>query len=184
MSNGDYFNNFCDLCEWYPKDTTCRCTLRLNANNDQLPKIKCQIIERCITKDNKMIEEKTNSVVVDKRPKTIFLDLDGCVFKHISNPNGHAIKPEDTVLLPGVAEKFNEWIMKDYKIILTTGRKECAREQTIEQLKYHGLVYDVLIMGLGGGFRVLINDYKPGNPDPTAVGITLPRNEGLTKVTV
>ena len=46
-------------------------------------------------------------------------------------------------------------------IILTTGRKEGMRRITEQQLESAGIVYDKLIMGIGGGARVLINDLKP-----------------------
>jgi hypothetical protein len=39
-------------------------------------------------------------------------------------------------------------------------------------------------MGIGGGVRVLINDYKPDNTEETAVAITLKRNEGINKIEI
>ena len=74
--------------------------------------------------------------------------------------------------------------MKEYKIILVTGRKECTRSETESQLRYHGLVWDQLVMGIGGGVRVLINDKKPLHEGDTATGITIERNIGLTNFTV
>jgi hypothetical protein len=91
----------------------------------------------------------------------------------------------DEKLLPGVQEKFNEWDGKGYNIVLTTGRKESARSHTEDQLRKAGLFWDHLIMGLGGGPRVLINDVKPYDPDtPTAVAINLERDKGLGEVEV
>lgn len=119
---------------------------------------------------------------MNERPLTIFLDIDGCILKHYSHPNGHTVPPEKTELLPGAKEKFNEWIMKEYKIILVTGRKECTRAETEAQLRYHGLVWDQLIMGIGGGRRVLINDTKPSTDLPTAKSFVIMRNVGLSSL--
>ena len=71
-------------------------------------------------------------------------------------------------LLKGTVEKLNEWDSKGYNIILVTGRKESMRKQTIEQLSDAGIIYDQLIMGIGGGSRVLINDFKKDSDVPTA----------------
>lgn len=115
----------------------------------------------------------------DKRPLTIFLDIDGCILRHIGNPDGHAISLPQVKLLSGTKEKLRSWIMKDYKIILVTGRKECTRQETESQLRLFGITWDQLIMGIGGGCRVLINDYKPDSTEKSAVAYTIPRNKGL-----
>ena len=98
------------------------------------------------------------------RPKTIFCDLDGTLVEH-SNPID--VQNPNLVLkvLPGVHEKLREWDTKGYYIVITTGRKESARSATEEQLQFAGIVYDQLIMGFGGGDRILINDRKPHEPD-------------------
>ena len=56
-------------------------------------------------------------------------------------------------------------------IILTTGRKEGMRRITEQQLENAGIVYDRLIMGIGGGIRVLINDLKPHRKGDTNVSL-------------
>lgn len=118
--------------------------------------------------------------MTDKRPKAIFLDIDGCIFKHPGHPNNHTTPLSELELLNGVKDAFNNWIMKEHKIILVTGRKECTRLETESQLRYHGLVWDQLIMGVGGGLRVLINDKKPTHDGDTATAYTLERNIGLS----
>ena len=42
-----------------------------------------------------------------------------------------------------------------------------------------GIFYDILIMGVGGGTRVLINDLKPDREDLTALAYNIGRNKGL-----
>jgi hydroxymethylpyrimidine pyrophosphatase-like HAD family hydrolase len=116
----------------------------------------------------------------DKRPKTIFCDLDGTLVKH----NGDLIKQlkEQLVLLEGTLDKFKEWEKLGYKIIITTGRKESMRKRTIEQLEEVGIFYDELITNLGGGTRILINDRKANSDEDTAIAINLTRNEGIKNI--
>ena len=116
-----------------------------------------------------------------KSPKTIFCDLDGTLVKHNEPAE---IQSPDLVLevLPGVLEKFREWDGKGYRIIITTGRKESAREATIKQMQKAGINYDQLIMGFGGGDRVLINDRKLNSGRDTAYVINLERDTGIEDV--
>mgnify|MGYP001566525066 CR=1 FL=1 len=117
------------------------------------------------------------------RPKTIFCDIDGCLLRHSGDMSSVILGAPE--LLPGVQEKFNEWDGNGYNIILTTGRKESSRAHTEQQLRNFGLFWNQLIMGIGGGERVLINDVKPYNPDvPTAIAINLKRDVGLGEVNI
>ena len=122
-----------------------------------------------------------------ERPKTIICDIDGTLISHTTTPFDVFNRNTRTVLLPGVKEKIDEWDSKCYKIILLTGRKESMRAQTVEQLKKFGIYYDQLVMGVGGGARVLINDLKPNLEDPnnpTAIAVNIKRNEGLASINV
>lgn len=117
-----------------------------------------------------------------ERPKTIFLDIDGTLVKH---------KPlcENTLgdspleLLEGTLEKLTEWDLKGYRIILTTGRKDSLREATEQQLNNLGIFYDYLIMGIGGGDRILIND-KKSDGRITAFAICPDRNFGIKDINI
>ena len=109
---------------------------------------------------------------------TIFLDIDGTILKHWGSLDN--LMKNDTVVLDGVKEKFHEWSLKDYKIILTTGRRESMRDFTEKQLANNNIFYDTLIMGIGRGRRVIINDKKPlGLTDSVAIAINVDRNVGL-----
>ena len=115
---------------------------------------------------------------IEKRPKTIFSDIDGTLVEHVSpfestNPN-HKMK-----LLPGTIEKLQEWDVKGYNIILISGRREGSRKETERQLAEVGIIYDKLILGVGGGIRHLINDKKPDGTINTAFSHNLVRNEGI-----
>ena len=47
-----------------------------------------------------------------------------------------------------------------------------------------GIFYDQLIMGIGGGIRVVINDLKPDENFETALAINLVRNKGVKNVNI
>lgn len=118
-----------------------------------------------------------------KASYSVFCDIDGTLvefpesfeeFKKI--PTGN--KPMKA--LKGTLDKLWEWETKGYKIILTTGRKESMRPHTERQLREVGIFWDHLIMGLGPGKRVLINDKNNGKD--TAFSVNLERNEGIEDV--
>ena len=115
-----------------------------------------------------------------KKTKTIFCDIDGTLIHH----HGDLFKQImlDAVLLEGTKEKIVEWDRQGYNIILVTGRKESTRFITEKQLQGAGIFYDKLIMGLGGGPRILVNDLKPDSDEPTATAINIERNKGLKNV--
>lgn len=84
-------------------------------------------------------------------------------------------------LLPGVLDQFKRWDDLGYNIVIFTGRRESMREITEQQLKGLGLAYDQLVMGVGGGKRVLIND-KKANGEETAFAINVDRNKGMIDI--
>ena len=117
------------------------------------------------------------------RPVTIFCDIDGTLVEH--TPPCRAARPGIKMkTLPGTISKLHEWDAKGYNIILTTGRRESMREQTKKQLDDAGIIYDQLIMGIGGGKRCLINDLKPDGKMETAIAFNVIRNKGIADVDV
>lgn len=121
-----------------------------------------------------MVSEET-------RPKTIIVDLDGTVFPHRGTMENivRALVNRDYVEpYYSAREAFTKWERAGYNIIVMTGRPECIREETVAELKYAGLFFTQLIMGVGGGVRVLINDRKPDGQD-TAFAINVDRSQGI-----
>ncbi len=122
------------------------------------------------------------------RPKTIFIDIDGTLIYHPGDRfymTAANRRVDSKFLLPGVKEKFTEWDLKGYKIILITGRRESDRVETERQLSVMGIFYDQLIMGVTGGERVLINDTKPADRSiATASAITVERNKGIESINI
>ena len=118
--------------------------------------------------------------MIDTRPKTIICDIDGTLVKH-EIPTKNTSPNKQLELLPGTVEKLSEWDAKGYNVILITGRRESMRRATEEQLARLGVFYDQLIMGIGGGDRILINDNKPDGRE-TAFAINLERNKGIDDI--
>lgn len=108
-------------------------------------------------------------------PKTWFIDIDGVVFRH----NGYKSLADGGYekLLPGVAEFFSH-LSHDDRIILCTSRTEDARARTEASLDRCGVRYDLLLMGLPVGERIVINDTKPRGLE-TAVALNIPRDKGM-----
>ena len=119
---------------------------------------------------------------MDIRPKTIICDIDGTLVKH-QPPWKNTSSSQKLELLTGTIEKFSEWDAKGYNIILMTGRKESLRCNTEKQLSDIGIFYDQLIMGVGGGPRIIINDNKPDGRE-TAFAFSLKRNHGISKLDI
>ncbi len=111
---------------------------------------------------------------------TIFCDIDGVIFSH----NTNTWHTKDVRILQGTWQQFDLWRESGYYVVITTGRRESMRGITETQLKLFELDYDLLIMGLPRGKRVVINDRKPGSSDDMAVAINLDRDEGMKDVPI
>lgn len=111
---------------------------------------------------------------------TIFCDLDGTIWEQ-GDPCELAKPGYQPKMIHGSIDKIREWDSKGYRIILTTGRKESLREVTVKQLSFAGVVYDQLVMGIGGGSRVLINDLR-SNGDISAFVFQPERNQGIGNI--
>lgn len=122
----------------------------------------------------------------ETRPITIFCDIDGTLVNHPGYPEIENLPNEthELKLLPNTLKKLWEWDRAGYNIILTTGRRESMRTATEKQLTKAGIIYDQLIMGLGGGKRYLINDRKPYGTEDYAYAINLTRNDGIGDIQI
>ena len=106
-------------------------------------------------------------------------DLDGTIFKHHGDTEG--IQRKQPTVLRGVVNKFNEWELNGNYIILMTGRRESLRKRTEEHLQSFGIPYDLLLMGVSSGERILINDKSILDED-TCFAVNVNKDEGFEKV--
>jgi hypothetical protein len=112
--------------------------------------------------------------------KTFFCDIDGTLLKHHGDGCLYKAMKRPPEILPNVIDTLDRWKYKEHRIILTTGRPESMRDITIKQLEQVGIFYDMLIMGLPHGERIVVNDSKP-SMSQTATGITVERNKGFSE---
>lgn len=111
--------------------------------------------------------------------KTFFIDIDGTLFKHMSADELDAVYLTDHIseLLPGIQDYFNSIPPEDY-IVITTARPSKYYEYTLRSLLYHGIRYNKILMDLGMGPRILINDTT--NPSKImAIAYNVSRDLGL-----
>ena len=67
----------------------------------------------------------------------------------------------EETLLPYTQQFVNKLSEDGHFIILTTARWESQRPQTVEMLEEFNFKYHQLIMGIGSGERIVVNDIKP-----------------------
>lgn len=114
------------------------------------------------------------------KPKTIFCDIDGTIIRHVHGFSHVGRSPSEA--LEGAIDKFNEWDSKGYKIVLTTARKESARYITEKQLTELGFCWDILIMGITSGQRVLINDKLQDKDSDRAISVNAITDQGFDNI--
>jgi hypothetical protein len=112
---------------------------------------------------------------------TYFVDVDGSLLEHIEDFE-NITRYRTLPALPGAKEKTAKWHCDGHYIILTTARPESLREITKEQLHNAGIIYDLLIMGIGAGPRILINDYEEGKPHKAWAYNIIRNKEGIKDI--
>lgn len=116
------------------------------------------------------------------RRQTYFIDIDGTILEHLGEVTKMvSARDYEIKLCNGIYDFFNAMMLEDACIVLTTARKESMRHITEKQLARCGLFWDHLIMGLGSGPRIVINDIKPDCTE-MAIGINLERNVGFGNI--
>jgi dTDP-glucose pyrophosphorylase len=115
-----------------------------------------------------------------KESGTLFLDLDGTIFKHDSGGGVGEFTYSKTPVL--VSEGIPQWIQSvksyGYSIVITSARHESSVDLVKDQLAAFKIPYDEIILGLSGGPRFIFNDTKDSLACfPTAYAFNYPRNE-------
>jgi hypothetical protein len=108
---------------------------------------------------------------------TIFCDIDGTIFAYRDFGFFDLMKPK-------VIQSTADYLRRQYEmgshIVITTARPYSLQEFTEKELLENNIPYHQLVMGIGHGVRVLINDLNPAHPNEAkAVAINLKRNEGF-----
>ena len=109
--------------------------------------------------------------------KTIFSDIDGTLIEQVRFED---LNPNIVNVLPGVAEKMNEWYEAGHHIVLTTARPWYLELITKQQMERAGIRYHQLVMGIGREERILINNNNGGDPNrDRALSVAVKRDAGF-----
>jgi hydroxymethylpyrimidine pyrophosphatase-like HAD family hydrolase len=107
---------------------------------------------------------------------TFFVDIDGTLvqYRKFNELSTSILTPIQEVI-----DTINEYYDNGSHIVITTARPEEYETFTKDELEKIGVKYHQIIMGIGRGTRVVLNDKDPENPDiPRALGINLNRDLG------
>ena len=109
--------------------------------------------------------------------KTIFSDIDGTLIEQVRFED---LDPNVVNVLPGVAEKMNEWYEAGHHIVLTTARPWDLELVTKQQMENAGIRYHQIVMGIGREERILINNNSSKDPQRNrAFGVPVLRDGGF-----
>lgn len=115
-------------------------------------------------------------------PNTIFSDIDGTILEQMDFEL--MMKAETfeeisalTVPLHSAKKKMNEWYDGGAHIVLTTARPEELREFTEIQMEIADIPYHQLVMGIGWGNRVLINNLPTNGYSNRATSFEVVKND-------
>lgn len=111
---------------------------------------------------------------------TFFVDIDGTLVKYRKFQELSTAKLEP---ISEVIDFINKSFDNGSHVIITTARPESYRNYTINELNEIGVKYHQIVMGLGRGTRIVINDKDPEKPEiDRAVGINLIRDLGFKNI--
>jgi len=107
---------------------------------------------------------------------TFFVDIDGTLVKYrkFAELENSTLEP-----IQDVVDTINDYYEKGAHIVITSARPDSYELFTKQELETIGVKYHQIILGLGRGTRVVINDNDPQNPEISrSLGVNLNRNMG------
>ena len=113
---------------------------------------------------------------------TFFVDIDGTIVQYRKFN-----ELETAVLTPiqDVIDTINKYYDEGACIVITSARPIQFELFTKQELEKIGVKYHQLVMGIGRGTRVVLNDKDPENPEiPRALGINLNRDKGWEQLDI
>ena len=108
---------------------------------------------------------------------TIFCDIDGTLIKYREFSTYKSSKAEP---INSAIKETNTAFNNGHTIILTTARPEYLRFHTLLELNKLKIQYHVLLMSIGRGPRILINDNNPSKNYDRAYAINVERDNGFS----
>lgn len=113
------------------------------------------------------------------RNATYFIDFDGVLIKN-SGIYGDLNWNNNKEMLTENCRAIKQAQEHGAQIVITTSRPEQYRKQVLSLLESVDIKPFAVIMGLNHAPRIIINDFAPSNPFPSATAISLPRDSSLT----
>ena len=115
-----------------------------------------------------------------KKKCAIFCDIDGTLIKYREFSTYKSSKAEP---ITNTIKEINRAFNKGHNIILTTARPEYLRFHTLRELNKLNIQYHMLLMSIGRGPRILINDSKLSNKSRT-YAINVERDIGMSSTDI
>lgn len=115
-----------------------------------------------------------------KKKCAIFCDIDGTLIKYREFSTYKSTKAEP---ITNTIKEINRAFNKGHNIILTTARPEYLRFHTLRELNKLNIQYHMLLMSIGRGPRILINDNKLSNKS-SAYAINIERDIGMSSTDI
>lgn len=112
------------------------------------------------------------------RNATYFIDFDGVLIKNSGNYGEINWSNQRTLLLKN-CDRVRKLQERGAQIVITTFRPKKFEELIYELLSTVGIKPRYVITGLNHAPRILINDFAPSNPYPSASAISLPRDSEI-----
>lgn len=116
---------------------------------------------------------------VQKRMSTYFSDFDGVLVRNAGKFGSQNWDSEFESLQENIA-KLSELSSQGSQIIITTSRDITYEKKIRNFLEENGVKVAAVICGLNHAPRLLINDFAPTNPYPSAIAINIPRDANLS----
>ncbi|AKL98629.1 HAD hydrolase family protein [Endomicrobium proavitum] len=115
---------------------------------------------------------------VQKRFRTYFIDIDGVLMKN-SGQYGKINWSNNKITIEENINVIKQLQDLGGQIVIVTSRTEKYKTAIQKILNKNGIKPYAIITGLNHSARVVINDFAPTNPYPSAVAINIPRNNSL-----
>jgi hypothetical protein len=110
-----------------------------------------------------------------ERASLFLMDIDGVVFRNAGQYTAPLWDDEDVPLAANV-ERLKQLQRDGAQIVFITSRPERYRAKTEASLRAIGLQWHAAIFGVSHARRILVNDFAPSNPYPSALAVNLVRN--------
>ena len=117
-----------------------------------------------------------------KKHPTFFVDIDGTIVKYrkFSELSTATLSP-----IQDVIDFINKSYDEGCHIVITTARPNNFELFTKQELEKLGVKYHQMIMGIGRGTRIVLNDKDPQAPEiPRAWGINFIRDQGFKDIEI